>query len=254
MNKLYNNDISKTIRRSILTMSYNAKAAHISSAFSMCDYLGVLFENFISPQTHRFVLGKPYGAQAYYALFSYYGWITGDLSNYGSLDPEWRYIIQKTHPLVTYIDESMGNCLSVACGIASANINVFVNVSDAAFQEGTIWESVQYAGAHKLNKLIVAVDNNDMQALGKIADISDLGSIKDKLNAFGWESIECDGHNIDAIRIACDKISHIDNDKPKALIFHTRKGHGVSFIEGQSEWHYGILDDNSYDKAIKELL
>ena len=179
--KTYNIDTSKKIRQSILAMSYNSKVAHIPSAFSMCDYLGVLFDKVLSPKTHRFVLGKPFGAQAYYALFAFYGWIDKDLSKYGSLEPEWRYIIQNSHPLVTYIDESMGNCLSVACGIATAGLKVFVNISDAAFQEGTIWESIQYAGAKQLSNIIMSIDNNNMQALGKISDISDIGNLSSKM-------------------------------------------------------------------------
>lgn len=250
---IYNNDISKKIRQSILTMSYNSKVAHIPSAFSMCDYLGVLFENLISPKTYNFILGKPFGAQAYYALFAFYGWIDKDLSKYGSMDPEWRYIIQNAHPLVTYIDESMGNCLSVACGIATAGINVFVNISDAAFQEGTIWESVQYAGAKKLSNIIMSIDNNNMQALGKISDISDLGNLSHKLQEFGWESIECDGHDIDALHKVSEQILHSAKQKPVALVFHTSKGRGVSFMEGNAEWHYGILDEVSYNKAMQEL-
>lgn len=249
----YNNNSSKIIRQSILTMSYNSKVAHIPSAFSMCDYLGVLFDTIISPKTHQFVFGKPFGAQAYYALFAYFGWIDNDLSKYGSMDPKWRYIIQNSHPLVTYIDESMGNCLSVACGIATAGINVFVNISDAAFQEGTIWESVQYAGAKQLSNIIISIDNNNMQALGRISDISDLGNLSSKLSEFGWESYECDGHDIYEIQKVCERIRHSQKKKPIALVFHTSKGRGVSFMEGHSEWHYGILDDITYEKAIQEL-
>ena len=138
----YNEIVARHIRQTILTMSYKAKVAHIPSAFSMCDYLAVLFDSIVSPSTHKMIFGKPFGAQSYYALFAYYGWIDPDLSQYGSIVPEWRYIIQNEHPLVTYIDESMGNCLSVACGIATTDTNVFVNISDAAFQEGTVWESI----------------------------------------------------------------------------------------------------------------
>lgn len=249
----YNVDSSKIIRQSILTMSYNSKVAHIPSAFSMCDYLGVLFDNIISPQTHQFVLGKPFGAQAYYALFAFFGWIENDLSKYGSLDPEWRYIIQNSHPLITYIDESMGNCLSIACGIATAGRDVFVNISDAAFQEGTIWESIQYAGAKRLSNIIMSIDNNNMQALGRISEINDLGNLSSKLCQFGWDSYECDGHDIDKILKLCEHIRHSEKKKPIALVFHTSKGRGVSFMEGHSEWHYGTLDEITYNKAIQEL-
>lgn len=249
----YNIASSKIIRQAILTMSYNAKVAHIPSAFSMCDYLGVLFGNLISPRTHQFVLGKPFGAQAYYALFAFFGWIDNDLSKYGNMDPEWRYIIQNSHPLITYIDESMGNCLSVACGIATAGKEVYVNISDAAFQEGTIWESVQYAGAKRLSKIIMSIDNNNMQALGRISDISDLGNLSSKLSEFGWDTYECDGHDIDEIQKICDCILRSKRLKPTALVFHTSKGRGISFMEGHSEWHYGTLDELTYNKAIQEL-
>ena len=249
----YNIDSAKIIRQSILTMSYNSKVAHIPSAFSMCDYLGVLFDKIISPQTHQFVLGKPFGAQAYYALFAFFCWIENDLSKYGSLDPEWRYIIQNSHPLITYIDESMGNCLSVACGIATAGRDVFVNISDAAFQEGTIWESIQYAGAKRLSNIIMSIDNNNMQALGRISDISDLGNLSSKLCQFGWDSYDCNGHDIDEIQNVCEHIRNSKIKKPIALVFHTSKGRGVSFMEGHSEWHYGILGEIMYNKAIQEL-
>ena len=248
----YNEQTAKQIRRLILTMSYRAKAAHIPSAFSMCDYLGVLFDNTVSPFTHRFVLGKPYGAQSYYALFAHYGWISKDLSNYGGMDSEWRYIIQNEHPLITYIDESMGNCISVACGIASAGKNVFVNISDAAFQEGTIWESVLYAGSHHLSNIIMAIDNNNMQALGKISDILDLGNLATKLSHFGWDSYECDGHDIESLYRACSILKQSRTNRPKALVFHTIKGKGISFIENNPLWHYGILDEKSYIKGIIE--
>lgn len=248
----YNEDIAKEIRRTILTLSYNAKVAHIPSAFSMCDYLGVLFDKVISPFTHQFVLGKPFGAQSYYALFSFYGWIGRDLSKYGTTDPEWRYIIQNEHPLISYIDESMGNCLSVACGIAMGGKNVFVNISDAAFQEGTVWESILFAGSHNLSNIIMAIDNNNMQALGRISEISDLGSLADKLRAFGWETYECNGHDINKIYEICSELEHSKTESPKALVFHTIKGRGISFIENNPVWHYGILDQESYEKAFNE--
>lgn len=251
--KTYDNKTSKYIRRLILEMSYKAKTAHIPSAISMCDYLGVLFEKTVSPQTHRFVLGKPFGAQTYYALFAYYGWASDNFFRYGSLDVEWRYIIQKDHPLITYIDESMGNCLSVACGIALARKKVFVNISDAAFQEGSIWESILYAGAHNLSNLSMAVDNNNMQALGKISEISDIGDVSIKLNDFGWEVFECDGHDIDKLHELCNMPRIMKSNKPKAFVFHTTKGQGVSFLEENSLWHYSILDEISLKKALKEL-
>ena len=253
MSKKYNQDTAKQIRKEILKMSFNAQVAHVPSAFSMCDYLGVLFEKTVSPYTHRFVLGKPFGAQAYYALFSYYGWIQKDLSAYGSLIPEWRYIIQKEHPLVSYIDETMGNCLSVACGMALTGRPVFVNISDAAFQEGTVWESVLFAGAHHLNSIIMTIDNNNMQALGSVSDILDIGFLESKLCDFGWSVYGCNGHDINELHCVVNKVHTSRAQKPHAIVMHTQKGHGVSFLEDNLSWHYGILDESSYKQAVDEL-
>lgn len=250
----YDIQASKEIRKKILKMSLDSQTAHIPSAFSMCDYLGVLLETVVSPYTHRFVLGKPFGAQAYYALFSYYGWIENNLSEYGSLKPGWRYIIQTAHPHVTYVDESMGNCLSVASGIAMAGNRVFVNVSDAAFQEGTIWESVLFAGSHRLSKLIMAIDNNGMQALGRISDILNLGVIEDKLKSFGWHVFSCDGHDLDALHRLTEDMLSIEWDGPIAVVMHTKKGSGVSFLECDPSWHYKLLDEENYYKALEELV
>lgn len=250
----YDIQASKEIRKIILKLSLDSQTAHIPSAFSMCDYLGVLFESIVSPFTHRFVLGKPFGAQAYYALFSFYGWIGKNLSKYGSLNPEWRYIIQTAHPQVTYIDESMGNCLSVASGIAMAGKRVFVNISDAAFQEGTIWESALFAGSHHLSNLIMAIDNNEMQALGKISDILSLGILKEKLESFGWRVFSCDGHDLGSLHRMIEEVLSTKKDSPIAMVMHTKKGRGVSFIEGDPSWHYKLLDEEHYHKALEELV
>lgn len=251
---MFSNTTARLIRRSILTMSYKAHSAHIPSAFSMCDYLGVLFDREITPEKYRFVFGKPFGAQAYYALFAYMGWIPDDLSKYGTMDPEWRYIIQKEHPLVSFIDETMGNCLSVACGIALAGHKVFVNISDAAFQEGTIWESALFAGSHHLSSIVMSVDYNNMQALGRIIDILDLDSLEEKLKSFGWYTFSCNGHDIESMYKTVEKMKNEKRDGPTAIIFKTEKGHGLSFMEHDPRWHYGVLDNELYNQAMKELL
>lgn len=254
MNKIYTELVSKRIRLNIIKMSFQASVAHIPSAFSMCDYLGCMFANGLSPKSHRFILGKPFGAQAYYALFSYFGWIKDEFGLFGTTHPEWRYIIQKEHPLITYIDESMGNCISVACGIALAGHPVFVNVSDAAFQEGTIWESMLFAGSHNLKNIIMSIDNNGMQALGKISDILDLGNLEEKIKTFGWDVVSLDGHNIKEMNeVLREHAFQNKNCKPLAIVFHTKKGYGLSFMEQNESWHYKVLTETDFQKALFEL-
>jgi transketolase len=254
MAAFYNRQVGGKIRRDIITMSYQAQVGHVASALSMVDYLGKLFEFGITPEQYRFVLGKPYGAQAYYSLFAHFGWIPASFSLFGSLDDQWRYIIQKEHKLITYIDESMGNCLSVACGISMANRPVFVNISDAAFQEGTIWESILFAGAHKLGNLIMAIDYNDMQALGRVSEILDLTNLSEKLIKFGWEVYPCNGHDLSSISEMLNDYAEKIHDKPVAFVFRTEKGKGISFMEGNTEWHYRTFDEGTYQMAMQELL
>jgi transketolase len=235
-------------------MSYKANVAHIPSALSMCDYLSVIFGNFVTPKEYRIILGKPFGAQAYYSVFSRLGWINREeIIKYGSLETNWRYIIQREHPLITYIDETMGNCLSVACGIALTDKKVYVNISDAALQEGTVWESVMFAGAKKLNSILFTIDNNNMQVNGKVSDILDIEPIDKKLTAFGWNVFVCDGHDTDAITAVVKSIFEAKTEKPTAIIFKTVKGKGISFMEDSLDWHYRKLDEEAYQKIIKEL-
>lgn len=242
------------VRKDILMMSLHAQVAHIPSALSQCDYLGVLFMNKgINPKSFKFILGKPFGAQVYYSLFARCGWSDNNLTKYGSMDPEWRYIIQKEHPLVTYIDESMGNSLGVACGIAFAGKQVFVNMSDASFQEGTVWESILFAGANKLSNLVVAIDYNKMQALGSTDDICTLAPLELKIRHFGWNTVIVNGHDIAEMNEKIPDFKGDVSDRPTALIFNTVKGKGVSFMEGHEEWHYRLISEDEYNKALIEL-
>lgn len=243
--------------KDILKMSFYAKCGHIPSALSMVTYLScILGENKICPKNFRFIIGKPFGSQAYYSIFARLGWIESNLSKFGStVDNEWRYIIQKDNPIITYIDESMGNCLSVANGYALANRNVYVNISDAAFQEGTIWEAILFAGSHNLNKIFMTVDYNGVQALGKTKDINDLGKLEAKLKNFGWKVYICNGHKKKDINFTFQRAFRFreKNGKPVAILFKTKKGHGVKFMENNSIWHYKTLNEETLNKALMEI-
>lgn len=243
--------------KDILQMSYAAQCGHIPSALSMITYLSVILgDDKICPQKYRFVLGKPFGSQAYYSIFSRLGWIDADISKFGStIDNKWRYIIQKDNPVVSYIDESMGNCLSIANGFALANKEVYINISDAAFQEGSIWEAALFAGTHHLNRIFMTVDYNGLQALGKTKDINDLGHLEDKLTNFGWKVFMCDGHNkrkiFSVYKKACNY--RTNKNKPTAILFKTQKGHGVKFMENNSSWHYKTLNAQLLNEALEGI-
>lgn len=245
---------TREARRAILTMSYHAGVGHVPSALSMVDYLSVVFRHFVDPSRDKVILGKPYGAQAYYAVFAQCGWISPDWSCYGSEDPRWRYCIGREHPLVTFIDDTLGNALSVACGIAMGYPGrVYVNVSDAYFQAGSVWESIMFAGAHRLDNMMLTVDNNHMQVLGFTPDILDVEPLKQRLEMFGWHALSANGHDLAAIHRTCEEAFASPHMRPTAIVFNTTKGRGVSFMENCPEWHYRELSLSDFNAAMKEV-
>lgn len=245
--------MARQARRDILGMSFQAQVGHIPSALSMIDYLTVLFD-YADPRRDRLILGKPFGAQAYYAVFSARGWIEPKWELYGRSYREWSYIIDRNHPLIHFIDDTMGNALAVACGVAhGCDARVYVNYSDAALQEGTSWEAIQYAGACGLNNLLVTIDNNDMQMQGRVSEICPVEPIDAKFALSGWRTYRCNGHDVEAIDEAFRAVLD-DQDRPVVMIFDTTKGKGVSFMEGNSDWHYRKLDVTSLAIALRDLL
>ena len=244
--------IARQARLDVLKMSLRAQVGHVPSALSMVDFLTVLFDRYNSCHD-RVVLGKPFGSQAYYALFAAYGWIERRWELYGQPLPEWTYIIDRTHPRIRFIDDSMGNGLAVACGIAkAARARVWIVSSDASLQAGSMWEAIQYAGAHHVSNLLLSIDHNNMQATGLVSEICAIEPIHEKLTDFGWRCFRCNGHDLDAIEAHVDAALHT-SDQPTALVFDTIKGCGVPFMEHDFGWHYRKLDAASYADAIRSL-
>jgi len=248
--------LSLQVKKDIIELSFRSKAGHTPSALSMSDYLLVLFKNYIQPPKDRILLGKPFGAQAYYSIFYRLGWIEAPFEKYCKDGlKEWSYIIDQNHPFIDFIDDTMGNALSVACGMAFADKNkkVFVNISDAYLQEGTAWEGIAFAGFHKLVNIILAVDFNGMQATGFTENILSLEPISDKFESFGWDSCKIDGRNQNTLKSDIAKTMCKERKKPMALIFETTKGCGVGFMENNAEWHYKVIDEKTMNLANQEL-
>jgi len=231
-----------------------AGASHIASALSMVDYVYVTLREVIMSES-ALVLGKPFGAQAYYAAMTELGLCESSVAKYCHPDfPDWSYIIGREHRLVDFIDDTMGNALGVAVGMAiSARRRVVVNASDAYMQTGTSWEAVALAGALGISNLFLTIDNNRVQAQGYTDDIVTVEPLDERFRCFGWQPFRCNGHSLvdigDAWRVAREDRS----GKPKVLVFDTCKGYGVSFICNNPQWHYGTLDDESLRRGLVEL-
>lgn len=245
--------LARMVRMDVLEMSFHAQVGHVPSALSMVDYLSVAFSHFLNPTNDRIVLGKPYGAQAYYALFSRLGWTSFEKDRYGSDDPHWTYCIGHEHPLVHFIDDTMGNALSVACGIAlGCDARVFFNTGDAAFQAGSVWEALMFAGARRLGQLLMTVDNNGLQVLGRTAEILDVEPLVERLSALGWRALRVNGHDHAEI-LRTFAVAFERDVRPTAVVCNTVKGRGVSFMENDPDWHYRLLTESILKQALREL-
>ncbi|MAF36183.1 hypothetical protein CL622_03640 [archaeon] len=225
--------------KEIVEFSKQHKLTHVPSALSMSTYIDTLFTNrLIVPFKDRFVLGKPFGSQAYYIIWKNNGYMDGvDIS---------KLSIGVKHDEISFVDygeETMGNALGVAIGIAIANPKqtVWVNITDATLQMGSTLEAIQYAGHNKLNNIILTIDNNNCQVTGNTSDVL---SVKPAINFISdnmWDTIQCNGHDQHAIK---DLFTVSRPNFPRAYIFDTIKGYGVSYMEEDPiEWHYKIIED-----------
>ena len=221
----------------LLNYSKINRLSHIPSALSMFDYITVLFQKkHIVPFRDKIILGKPFGSQAYYLVWKECGY----LKNIESLS------IGVKHAEIAFVDfseETMGNALGVASGIAhSISDTVYVNLSDAALQMGSTLEAIAYIGARQLKNIVVTVDYNQMQVTGKTDDVISIKPLPAFFKNYGWDVINVDGHDHKKLHKAFLKIKKT-RTKPLVYFCHTIKGHGVDYMEADPiAWHYKTIN------------
>ncbi len=226
--------MAKQLREELLKYSFNRRLSHIPSALSMLDYVDVLFtERFVTPND-KIVLGKPFGAQAYYLTWRRLGYLQ---------DIEKLSVGVKHHEIdfVDYSEETMGNALGVAGGIALAtDKRVWVNITDASLQMGNTLEALQFIGHHKLANVLVTIDFNNAQVTGKTEDILDVAPAIEMCKHYHWNVVTVDGHNKDSLRTV---FSNLPNDCPNLIVCNTNKGNGVaSMMKDTRKWHYKKIE------------
>lgn len=255
--------IAKQIRYEIIKMSANGKAAHLGSSLSCVDILVTLYFSFLkidpnNPFRDRFILSKGHAVSSLYAILGYKNffpksWLDS-FNKDGSLLPE--HPSPFCVPGLEVATGSLGHGLSLGIGQALAskilekNYKVTVLLSDGECNEGSVWEGAMFAPAKKLNNLIVIVDFNKWQATGRSCEITSLNPLKEKWLSFGWNAYEIDGHDIKSM---ISTLSSLDYKKPTAIIAHTVKGKGVSFMEDDNNWHYRIPTEEEVEMAKNEL-
>lgn len=264
--------ISRLTKKDIVDISYKAGVGHIGSALSIADILTVLYLSIlnINPKKpfdkcrDRFILSKGQAAAALYSVLCRKGYFSRkDLLSYCIEGG-----IFGTHPVcdlklgIELSTGSLGHGLSVGVGFAlglkknskvkKSSPKVFVLLSDAELNEGSTWEAIMFAGHHKLDNLVVIVDDNNFQAFGKASEVIDIQPVEKKLGLFGWEYKIIDGHNIEELLSTLAALPFAQN-RPSIIIAKTKTAKGISFLENTQEAHYLPLDDKSYRKALKDI-
>ncbi len=231
----------KTILNRVLQYSIDKKLSHIPSALSMLHYTHELFRYddsgssaVIEPYEWNIVIGKPFGAQAYYIIWHYYYMLNIDNLSYGVKHDEIDF--------VDYGEETLGNALGFASGISYNGKRTYCNISDAALQMGPTLEAIQYIGKHKQN-IVLTVDYNRTQLTGNTTDILGMtvNGVYDMFYNAGWIPFMIEESKFNAANVK----SILDNmQKPIVFLIETIKGDGViEMIKDPVHWHYKQLED-----------
>ncbi len=256
------------VRMGVIESTYGAKAGHPGGSLSAAEVYTYLYfkEMNIDPQNpkwedrDRFVLSKGHTTPGLYSVLANRGFFpVEDLPTFRHID---SYL--QGHPnmnMVPGVDMSTGSLgqgISVATGMALAAKHtgkanrVYALLGDGEIQEGQVWEACMAAAHYKLDNLCNIVDNNGLQIDGNIADVMSPYPIVDKLVAFGFEVVELDGHDFDALEAAFNKARQTKG-KPFAIVMKTVKGKDVSFMENDAGWHGKAPNDAEYAQAMAEL-
>jgi transketolase len=256
------------IRKRILEMSFAGQSVHVPSAFSVVEIVRVLHDKHLTYPDNNpdsmdrdfFVLSKGHGVMALYPILESRGWISkNDVNNYFQDGTHLPGLSEASVPGCEVNTGSLGQGLSVAVGFAlsaklsQSNQKAFCIVGDGEVNEGSIWEALMFAGAKELSNLVVIIDCNGYQAMGKTSEILSIKNLGSALNAFGFDVESVDGHSEKSIDSAIYSHGQGGSLRPLAIIANTVKGKGVSFIENNNQWHYTRLDENTFAQAMTEL-
>ena len=268
MNNLELKKTANEVRKGIVTAVHSAKAGHPGGSLSAADiYTYLYFEEMnIDPKNpkmeerDRFVLSKGHTAPGLYSALANRGFFPVEdlktlrkLGSYLQGHPSMQYI-----PGVDMSSGSLGQGISAAVGMAlgakmdNRDVRVYTLLGDGEIEEGQVWEASMFAGHRKLDNLVVIVDNNGLQIDGPVSEVCSPYPIDKKFEAFNFHVINVDGHDFDAIRAAF-KEARETKGMPTAIIAHSLKGKGVSFMEGSVAWHGTAPNDEQYAVAMADL-
>ena len=268
MNKLELQKMANEVRKGIVTGVHAAKAGHPGGSLSAADLFTYLYfeemnvdpKNPQDPDRDRFVLSKGHTAPGLYATLAHKGYFPVEdlvtLRHIGS-HLQGHPCMQHT-PGLDMSSGSLGQGISAAVGMAlsaklrNKSYRVYTLLGDGEIQEGQVWEAAMFAGARKLDNLVVIVDNNGLQIDGKIEDVCSPYPIDKKFEAFNFHVINvADGNDFDQLDAAFKEAREVKG-MPVAIVMKTVKGKGVSFMENQASWHGTAPNDEQYAVAMEE--
>ena len=269
MNKLMLQKMANEVRKGIIIGTHAAKTGHPGGSLSAAELFTYLYFEEMNidpadpknPERDRFVLSKGHTAPGLYAALANRGYFpVEDLVTLRHLGSYLQGHPCMTHtPGVDMSSGSLGQGISAAAGMAlSAKLRgkqyrVYTLLGDGEIQEGQVWEAAMFAGAKKLDNLVVIVDNNGLQIDGRIEDVNNPYPIDKKFEAFNFHVIDvADGNDFDQLDAAFKEARQFKG-MPTAIIMKTVKGKGVSYMENQVGWHGKAPNDEQYAAAMEEL-
>ncbi|MBI4226622.1 transketolase [Candidatus Roizmanbacteria bacterium] len=260
--------IAKKMRFDMMKAIRPGQSHHIGCSYSIVEILTFLYFKLLkidpkNPSNHDrdiFILSKGHAGLALYTILFEKGFINKDtLLSYdqdGGILPEHA---SNVIPGVEVSTGSLGHGLPIAVGFATSFLNddkhnnVYVLMSDGELNEGSNWEAIMYAGFHKLHNLTVVIDGNGFQGYSDTEKVIDLSPISRKIENFGWNYYDADGHDFDSLDKVFQKIKKNKNKKPHFIFAKTTKGKGLPGLEGKFEAHYKSLDEETKQKLLNFL-
>ena len=259
------------LRRKLLEMcgTYGG-IVHIGGDLSVADILTALFHyglnidplDIAMPDRDRFVLSKGHAAVCMYIAMAMRGFFDHDeiVRTYGQMDSAYGMHPCKVQlPGVECSSGSLGQGLAMAVGMALSakqqrqKHRVFCLMGDGETCEGSVWEAALTAGSFGLGNLVSIIDRNHQLMTSFSEELVTLEPYADKWRSFGWNILECDGHDMAALVAAVDSLPSPDSGRPTAVICQTVKGKGVSFMERNLGWHAGSLSEEDMNRALDEI-
>ncbi len=270
VNELEN--IASQVRRDIVRMVHGAQSGHPGGSLGCADFLTALYFEIMTHKTDfnmdgngedLFFLSNGHISPVWYSVLARSGYFPVDeLATFRKIDTrlQGHPTTHEKLPGIRVASGSLGQGLSVACGAAlSKKLNndnhiIYTLHGDGELQEGQIWEAALFASHQKIDNLIATVDWNNRQIDGDVEDIMALGNLRAKWEAFGWEVLEMDGHNmhsiLDTLNTAKDRTGH---GKPVVILMKTEMGQGVDFMMGSHKWHGVAPNDEQAENALSQL-